>query len=296
MDFKSFIKTAGRIIISLGLIFYLLIYKIDFAQVMDALKSFEPIYFIIALVLIFCGTFVSSLRWQAILQTSEVKLSNWYLFALYLKGYFYNNFLPTQMGGDVYKSISVGRKINDQSTALFSVFMDRFSGLIVLLVIGLFGIGSIFGWVGILGSLLILVLGLALYFPVLNFASSKIKFLVKFKKASEMFVQNKKIAVIVLGYSILVQLFSFSMIYVLFLGVGIILPIWSIFAYLPIASLSLLIPSFNGFGTQDAVYTFLFVSVGVTAAISILVSLLIHITRILLSLVGGLAILLSKEL
>jgi len=173
--------------------------------------------------------------------------------------------------------------------------MDRFSGLIVLLLIGLFGIASMQGIIGVVLAIGLLTVGLIAYFPVLNFLSPKIKFLKKFKTASEMFIKDKKGGLKVLGYSVLVQLISFTTTYVLFLGIGIILPLWTVFVYMPIASLSLLIPSFNGFGTQETVYAFLFSGVGVTPEVSITVSLMLHSVRLIMSIIGGFSILLEKR-
>ena len=279
-------KTLIRVGISVSLISYLL-YTQDFEKIRLGVLSYNPIFIIFALILLLSGTLVSSLRWQAILSTSKVHVKVIDLFKLYIKGYFYNNFLPTQMGGDVYKSVSLGNIIKDQATALFSVFMDRFSGLIVLLIIGLFGISSMYGVVGVLAATAILVIGLALYFPVLNLFSKKIKFLNKFKRASDLFVKDKKNGSMVILYSFLVQMISFATSYVLFMGMGITLPLWGVFAYMPIASLSLLIPSFNGFGTQETVYAFLFNGVGVTSEVSITVSLMMHVVRLTVSLIGG---------
>ena len=279
-------KTIIRIGISVILISYLL-YTQDFEKIKLGVLSYNPLFIIFALILLLSGTFVSSLRWQAILSTSKVQVKVVELFKLYIKGYFYNNFLPTQMGGDVYKSVSLGKIIKDQAVSLFSVFMDRFSGLVVLLIIGFLGISSFYGVKGVALAFGFLVVGLALYFPFLNFFAKKFKFLEKFKTASEMFVKDKKGGAKVLLYSVLVQLISFGTTYVLFMGIGINLPLWSVFAYMPIASLSLLIPSFNGFGTQETVYAFLFSGVGVTPDVSITVSLMMHVVRLIVSLVGG---------
>ena len=287
---KKYLKIILRISISLGLILYLLSTQ-DVSAIKSNLLTFDFTYFFVSIVLLLLGAYVSCVRWKIILQTSKVNVSVWYLFALHLKGYFYNNFLPTQMGGDVYKSIALGKKIDDQSISLFSVFMHRFSGLLVLLVMALFGIGLIYGKWGILLALGIFVVGLILYFPVLHFLAKRINFIKKFKVASDFFVKDKNRGLQVLILSFLVQILSFSLVYVLFLGVDITLPLWSVVAYMPIISLSLLIPSFNGFGTQETVYAFLFSNVGVTTEISIAVSLMVHLGRLVMSLLGGILIL-----
>ena len=62
---------------------------------------------------------------------------------------------------------------------------------------------------------------------------------------------------------------------------------------MPVSSFATLIPSFNGFGAQEAVYAFLFQNAGVTAELSIAVSVMQHGVRLIMSLIGGILILLN---
>lgn len=291
---KRYLKLILRVGISGSLILWIIIQQ-DFTKIISNVVQFSPFILICAVFILIFGTMISSIRWQTILSIPEKHVPLKSLMILYLKGYFYNNFLPTQMGGDLYKSIAVGNKIKDQSTALFSVFMDRFGGLLILLSLSLFGIASTQGMMGIFIGVLLFVIGLGLYFPVLNLVSKKIKFLVNFKLASEMLVKNPKKAGLILFYSFLVQVFSFFLVYVLFLGMGINLSIKEIVLYLPLTALATLIPSFNGFGTQEVAYATLFAQSGVSPEISITVSVLIHVVRLTMSLIGGILILLGKE-
>lgn len=294
MDYKKYLKILLRVGISGALILFL-IWSQDFTLILEILSGYNPFYVFIALLLSLGGVAISALRWGKILNVIGKDSKFRTLYILYIKGYFYNNFLPTQMGGDVYKSIMLGKKINDQSTSLFSVFIDRFGGLVVLLLLSLFGIAATQGFKGVLLSVIVVAVGLLLYFPVLNFASKKIKFLQKFKEASDIFVKDKRGLGTVLFYSLIVQMFSFAMVYVLFLGLGVVLPLWAVLAYMPLTSLALLIPSFNGFGTQELVYAGLYATVGVTPEVSIAASLLVHLVRLIMSIIGGLLILLGRE-
>lgn len=291
---KKYAKLSLRVGISVVLIAWL-ISKQDFTKIIEYIRNYNPIYFLVALLFLAFGTYMSSTRWRFILLTSKKDVPTRNLFLLYVKGYFYNNFLPTQMGGDLYKSISLGKQINDQSISFFSVFMDRFGGLVILLTMSLFGIASLKGIQGVIIGLVVFVLGLLLYFPVLKIFAKRIKVFKKFLEASEMLVSHKKYAFLIILFSIFVQLCSFGMAYVLFVGFGVILPLSSVIAYMPLTSLSILIPSFNGFGTQELVYSSLFSTVGVTAELSIAVSVLIHAIRLLMSLLGGVLILTGKK-
>lgn len=286
MKIPPYASNILRVVISVVLI-GILLHTQNIEKLKSSLASFNLVYLPLSLVFILIGTYVSSLRWKAILKASDVKIPSKNLFSYYLKGYFYNNFLPTQMGGDVYKAAAVGSHLKDQSIGFFSVFMDRFSGLLILLTLALFGISYHFGVKAVLIILPFFILGLFLYFPVLKIVSKKIKFFKKFYEASLVLVKNKKIGLTVLVLSLLVQVFSYLMTYMVFLGFGIPLTVKDVLLTMPVASLSLLIPSINGFGVQDITYTNIFKLAGVSPTVSFSASIIVHIIRLILSLIGG---------
>jgi uncharacterized membrane protein YbhN (UPF0104 family) len=289
---NKYVKIGVRVLISGVLIFYLLSTQ-NIPLIIENLKKFNLWFLLGALGTSLLGTYISSIRWGLILNTSDKTVSQFRLFCWYVKGYFYNNFLPTQMGGDVYKAIAVGNNIHDQSLGVFSVFMDRFGGLIALLILGFFGIASLFGPQYVFVAMALILVGMFLYFPILHLFSKKIKFFQKFEEASNLLLKHKKEAILIIALSFLVQAISFLGIYLLFLGIGVHLPFWSVIAFMPIASLSALIPSFNGFGTQETVFAFLFANAGVTAELSIVVSVMLHVVRLIMSLLGGILIMLD---
>lgn len=298
---KKNVFAITRAIVSIALIIILLKTQ-DVKRIKGAILGFNLFVLGIGVALNLLGTYFSVLRWQTILLASKRKVNLKFLYKLYLKAYFYNNFMPTQMGGDFYKSFTLGRKIGnrteDQATAMFSVFADRFSGVIILVLISILGVGAIFGLTGIvmaLGSLIILLIA---YNPGINIfiKLSPVKvltnFTVKFKEASDFALRNKQLAIKTLFYAFLVQLCSFAWTYVFFVGLGIKIPVAYVLAYFPLVSLSLALPiSFNGLGSQELIYAFLFSTIGVGKAVSITVSVLTQVQRLIMSLLGGILVL-----
>jgi len=57
------------------------------------------------------------------------------MFAYYLIGQFYNMFLPTSVGGDLVRSYELGKYSGRQADALASVFVERYTGVITLLLV-----------------------------------------------------------------------------------------------------------------------------------------------------------------
>lgn len=77
----------------------------------------------------------SCLKWRWLLNHQQAHIPFLRLFRFYLIGYYFTNLLPSNMGGDVARSYYAGRDIGSQSHAAISVFMERITGMFLLLVL-----------------------------------------------------------------------------------------------------------------------------------------------------------------
>lgn len=77
----------------------------------------------------------SSLKWYMLTRAKELEAGFWRIFSYYLIGQFCNLFLPTSVGGDVVRSYQLGKFTNNQTDSLASVFVERYTGVLVLLLI-----------------------------------------------------------------------------------------------------------------------------------------------------------------
>ena len=98
------------------------------------LKQVEPFWLGISLLLSVIMVSGSTLKWQVLLRQQGYKVGFAYLLRTYLVGYYFSNLLPSNFGGDVIRSWYAGRKTGSQGRAAVSVFMERFTGLILLLI------------------------------------------------------------------------------------------------------------------------------------------------------------------
>lgn len=79
-------------------------------------------------------------RWLVLLRGLGVqRLSLGRLVALYFIGNFFNAFLPSGFGGDAVRVVEVAQEVGGD-VAAGTVFLDRFTGLLVLFVMGLFAL------------------------------------------------------------------------------------------------------------------------------------------------------------
>ena len=77
----------------------------------------------------------SCAKWKLVLDQSGTRVPFAELFRLYLIGYFFSNILPSTVGGDVVRSFYAGRRIENQAFSAVAIFIERFSGIILLLLL-----------------------------------------------------------------------------------------------------------------------------------------------------------------
>lgn len=291
----NYLKLSLKILVSVGLIFYL-IYTFDFSKSWEVILISNQNFFLLSFIFIILNYLFSAIRWKYLI-ISEKKVSLWYLIKLYFIGSFFNNFLPTSIGGDAYKIVKLGEKIDSKTNAFTATFLERFLGMLALLFFSLYGIFSFskLDQRSYIYGILIIILGFIiflLFYPKFKFEH---KFLNKIfsilDKIYDSFMRYKKFPHLLLASlvsSFIVQFFSIASQYVLFLSVGFALP-WdySFFAF-PIIFLSgYAIPSLNGLGSQDFLYQQFFTSLGIVDETIIAASVLYHLSRFLVSLIGG---------
>jgi len=72
---------------------------------------------------------IGSFRWGMLLTARGVKLSALSYFLYYMVGMFFNNFLPSTVGGDVVKAYYLSRATGKTAVAFVSVLLDRLMGI-----------------------------------------------------------------------------------------------------------------------------------------------------------------------
>lgn len=92
--------------------------------------------FVCVLCVFIVGQVIVGLRWWLLLRTQSIYISLWAAVKLNFLGWFYNNFMPGSVGGDLIRAWYVTRYTDKKLEAVLSVFVDR-------VVIGLLGTLSI---------------------------------------------------------------------------------------------------------------------------------------------------------
>lgn len=111
---------------------------LSFVQGRELFAIFSRInwfYFTLSFMMVPVMLVASCLKWKILLDAGGHNVSFSRLIAFYLVGYFFSNLLPSTVGGDVVRSFYAGKEINNQPYAAVTVFIERFSGILFLLVL-----------------------------------------------------------------------------------------------------------------------------------------------------------------
>lgn len=310
---KKYLNIFLKVVISISL-FYFLFSNIDVNSLFNNFQLLDKRYLFPIFLLILLNYIVSSIRWKhLLLDRNSEEVSIKYLTFLYFIGSFFNNFMPTSIGGDAFKIYALGKKIKNNALAFTSTFMERFTGVIVLVLISYFGlVKTLDFWINQLpdaikyNSFLTITFEVLLFggfwifsfiaFLSLNYLSKKVSFLKKIYESFLIYKEEKKILLIAFFTSALVQLFSIFTQYLIFLALGVQITIWNAFFIFPITTLAgFFIPSLNGLGVQDTLYVHFFGVLGFSKELALSASVIYHLSRLLVSLFGGVLYALGRD-
>ncbi len=305
---KKIILLLTRIIISASLIFYIIKTQIkDFSSIVEILKSSDKVLLLLSLSTHAFGTYITAVRWKVLLNTQNVRLSTATLSVAVLIGSFFNNFLPTTIGGDVFRSYDASKKGDiPMGKSVSVIIVERFSGVVsaaTYAVIALFlGFTAIGHRSVIIPIVIFFVITIILAFLIINPSVLRLdKFYKKFKfikilreKLSNVyntllsFKNYKGALVLVLTFSFLLQ---FSVILNWFLAaraLGIDLTLTAFIFIVPVVATIAMIPiSIGGIGLRESSLVFILIAMGVTHEKAALCSLLILLMLVFMGMIGG---------
>ncbi len=115
--------------------FAFLFHFVNARQLAQTLKDMDGLYFSLSILLAVLMIFSSCLKWKISVKLTGGNVKFRRLCSIYLIGYYFSNLLPSNIGGDVVRSYYLGRTVESQSQAAASVFIERVSGMLFLLLL-----------------------------------------------------------------------------------------------------------------------------------------------------------------
>ena len=100
------------------------------------LREANPLYMLMALILLPISYIITSRRWHMLLETQDIRMGQGRAFVLNMVGSFYNSFMPGSTGGDLVKAYYAAKHTTHRTRAVMSVIIDRILGLLALIILG----------------------------------------------------------------------------------------------------------------------------------------------------------------
>jgi hypothetical protein len=118
------------------LLLVLLYRKVDFFALRRLLAGADLRYVPLFLAIATINMWISSLRWRLFLVADGLDIPVRTLFASHWIASFCNFFLPSNVGGDIYRMADIGAKSGSFERGTASVFMDRLCGFLAMSLLG----------------------------------------------------------------------------------------------------------------------------------------------------------------
>ena len=288
-------KNIIRIGISACLVLWLFS-RFDLKSVWDVLEGFSVFIWIAACFISLAAQILSSMRWWILSKALFFK-GTWptYL-GFYFVGMFFNLFLPTGVGGDVFKIHFLSREERRRIAAVMAVLGDRFFGLAAMVLIGAvfvfidpgllpvaFANGLLIG-----GAVMLLCfMGMPFIFRIMGKIGPSI---FKNDPASVTGLWKPKIVLPVLGLSFCLQAMGMGAVALMGKSMGIGVSPAFYFVALPMVNIMTMIPiSFNGIGVREGAMVYFLGLKGIEPEPALALGLLFFSVQVVTSLIGGAA-------
>ena len=277
-----------------------LFWKFGAGSVWGTLRSASPLWLAAGVGLVVLAMLVSAWKWQILLASHGLRVGLGRLFGTYLIGLFFNNFLPSNIGGDVVRVHDVTKLTGQGAATTASVIGERLlAGLALALTAAvalLFSVGAS-RQVGASVALVLVVFILL----IALIASARVRTLAGhllprargsavarvMRHMGESFGDRGavvRVMVLSFAFHATVVLFGWST----FQAIGARVPLATCFLFIPIIMAIQLVPvSLNGLGVREGAYVFFFGSAGLDAGQAVAASLLFALLTTLVSLSGG---------
>lgn len=123
-----------RILFSATLL-YILLYKTDFRLILLNISHISYFTILIILLLVFTSYFLLAVKWSVYLK--QYRIID--LFKINMIGTYYSTVLPGQLTGELAKVLKLGKGKSDAEQIAASVLVDKITGMISLLIVGITG-------------------------------------------------------------------------------------------------------------------------------------------------------------
>lgn len=296
----------GKIFVSVALL-ALVLRGTDLARLWERVRGMSPGWLLMALLAYVAMMIVSVWRWHRLLHAQHVDVPPRHLAESLWVSQFFNNFLPSNIGGDVIRIADTARAAGSKTLATTVILVDRGLGLLALLLVAASGsLGATALGVPVPGSQWLWMVtgaGVVVAAPVLGAPQLVSRLLAPVRALDRPWVTERAarfeeafIRFRARPSALLAAFFGAVLVHggiVIFYaltarGLAIPLPVLLAAVVVPVSLVVQMAPvSINGFGVREAVFTYFFTRFGLSADAAVALSLVGTGLIMLQSLAGG---------
>jgi uncharacterized membrane protein YbhN (UPF0104 family) len=297
---------VAKIVVSVVLL-WLLFSRIDVGRLWIYARRASPSWLLVALAFYFMAAVISVARWGRLLHTQHVPIPNSRLMKSYLVSMFYNNFLPSNIGGDVIRIADTVKAAGSRTLATTVVLVDRLVGLMGLAFVAAIGasaarvpapgpVGAAALWGG-LGAVTIacapaLLVPESLEWMLRPLRVIHAEWIDKRVEHLTLALEKFRAGMTTIGLcfvaSIGVQAALVFFYAAIAHSMGIQISAWNLATIVPISFIVQMLPlSINGFGLREATFGFYFTHLGLSLESALIVSFVGAALMMLFSISGA---------
>ena len=312
---KSRLIYIAKLFVGLGLLVALLLIDDNWRKIIDIAADVQLSYLVPFVGVSALLIWISCIKWGLFIDGKNRLISTHRLMGLYVIGYFFNNFLPSTLGGDAARSYILGRQIDSQEQALATVFLERFTGFVAMvsLAIGAFMLNpalreepvvlwSILFVAAITVGVIIVIIRPALLsrvvepLPIPVIGQTLIKKALRFRGHIIHFRGEWSLITRAMAYSYGFYALAAIKVYVAGLLLGIDCNLAQLFVVTPIVMLIAAVPvTLNGLGIQEWGYSVYLIFAGATLEEGLAIALVLRVAMLIISVFGGVLFLFEKD-
>ena len=291
---------------------YFVLRSIDLPAFWERVKGMSPGWIVLALVAYAATQSIAVWRWHRLLRAQHIEVEPRRLTESIWVSMFFNNFLPSNIGGDVVRIADTAPAAGSKTLATTVILMDRVLGLTALVIIAGSGalIASLLGvhvpgarWLWLVAAVVVLAAIFVMAMPQLvgsavSHALRPLRALnrpwltERAQRLEDAVVRFRDAPAAVVGAfagAIVVQITIVAFYLLTAEGLSVPLPILLGAVLIPVSLVVQMAPvSINGFGVREAVFAFFFRRFGLPTDAAVALSLVSTGMVMALSLVGGL--------
>ena len=132
---KKTVLMLLKIVVSLGILAYIFTKVIDIRHLWANLREANVSYIVAGILFYLLVQTLSAYRWYLLIKPQGIGVSFPKILAYYFLGMYFNFFLPSAIGGDVFKVYYLHKETGRLSASTASVFFDRDIGMGGLLLV-----------------------------------------------------------------------------------------------------------------------------------------------------------------